>query len=575
MRFKDPPTAEKLLALKATGEKLKYAVPHYRDIPDYCPFRHCNSIVRLLMLIEGHNVIFDSASRIWTMLGIAKILDCPMVIRDKVTQWLMYGVNARFVEVLPEEALKIGFSLQLPDITQGAFRILVNELALELAASPGSKTRTESGATFFGRKRGDAGDELENLIQHAAGALCERVELQMKTLEEGSVYENYGLPEWKRMSNLQDALRGSIHPVAVEANTKLQDLMMILELDFKRSLIGISGGIQIRHDAAYNSIDQDRATYVLPEDFETLADVMSNFNKTQRRLCAFFYHDLMYLCEGLLTNGAFGQGPRGIGSRAGDLLSEVQAHLEKLEAEEPETIPEEIRRAHPCGERLVPVHLFTLRNQLDNAVKPTAHWWHRHAIDPPLNITRHLLLTLGPNELKFLPLWAGGNDDGTGGVFEPTVPSTEMGPNGPGPAFHTGMTIPSASSVSGSLMEDIRNLNVMGSTTAGSVDVHDSISTVYRPDQVIADDKSIATESFTISDSGMYNDARYQEPAGHQSMGKAVEMLVEDSGTESGSVVGNSADGKQVQNLTADDWELDDGSDDDSDTLSDRSMVML
>jgi hypothetical protein len=50
------------------------------------------------------------------------------------------------------------------------------------------------------------------------------------------------------------------------------------------------------------------------------------------------------------------------------------------------------------------------------------------------------LLCLTEDEYKFLPLWAGGMDDGSGGVFQEEIPLAEKGPIGPGPSFHTGST---------------------------------------------------------------------------------------------------------------------------------------
>ena len=51
------------------------------------------------------------------------------------------------------------------------------------------------------------------------------------------------------------------------------------------------------------------------------------------------------------------------------------------------------------------------------------------------------LLNLTDDEYKFLPLWAGGLDDGTGGVFEYEMPLAQKGPTGPGPGYHTGSTV--------------------------------------------------------------------------------------------------------------------------------------
>jgi len=56
------------------------------------------------------------------------------------------------------------------------------------------------------------------------------------------------------------------------------------------------------------------------------------------------------------------------------------------------------------------------------------------------------LLCLTDNEFKYLPLWAGGMDDGSGGVFNADVPNATLGPNGPGPAYHTGFSMASRAS---------------------------------------------------------------------------------------------------------------------------------
>jgi hypothetical protein len=56
------------------------------------------------------------------------------------------------------------------------------------------------------------------------------------------------------------------------------------------------------------------------------------------------------------------------------------------------------------------------------------------------------LLCVDENEYKYLPLWAGGMDDGSGGVFEEMIPPAYKGPIGPGPSYHTGSTQNSAAS---------------------------------------------------------------------------------------------------------------------------------
>ena len=50
------------------------------------------------------------------------------------------------------------------------------------------------------------------------------------------------------------------------------------------------------------------------------------------------------------------------------------------------------------------------------------------------------LLCLTEDEYKFLPLWASGMDDGSGGAFQEEIPLIEKGPIGPEPSFHAGST---------------------------------------------------------------------------------------------------------------------------------------
>ena len=51
-----------------------------RDIVDYCPIRHRANILRLLLAIQGEELVLDSAPRVFTLVGIAKILDCTNVV---------------------------------------------------------------------------------------------------------------------------------------------------------------------------------------------------------------------------------------------------------------------------------------------------------------------------------------------------------------------------------------------------------------------------------------------------------------------------------------------------------------
>lgn len=146
--------------------------------------------------------------------------------------------------------------------------------------------------------------------------------------------------------------------------------------------------------------------------------------------------------------------------------------------------------------------------------------------------TPHLLLNLNDEEMNFLRL----ADDET--RFQADVPEADMGPSGPGPAFHTGHSVTSA------LNLDLENLALESSvggddddddgasTVVGSLVAQDGISTVFDRRRVLAAAaaSSSASERFTDED-GMsveYADAEYAVPAAHQSRGQVLADIVEE-----------------------------------------------
>ena len=66
------------------------------------------------------------------------------------------------------------------------------------------------------------------------------------------------------------------------------------------------------------------------------------------------------------------------------------------------------------------------------------------------------LVCLEDSEWKYLPLWAGGYDDDTGGVFNDQVPTADVGFSTCGPGVHTGFT-PANSDVANSEFEMVDN----------------------------------------------------------------------------------------------------------------------
>lgn len=544
---------EEVLQMKARGENEHFKTPNYLKIPDYCPIRHRNAIIRLFLFIEGHGLVLDSANRVWTMVKVSKILDCASVLQNIVLQWIMHGRNTRFIEVLPEEALQIGFDLELPDVTQCAFRILVNELALREAADPEKQKKLDRN-TIFGRKVGDLPDELNNLVQHAARAFLERISQLRAMMANPDLLDFWNVGEWSKLCQIENLASQGSSPAHQNALHLIRVLKGYLSTQLKETLDFESipaVDTSNRNGMVFFSMDLDRTLCVEPKNFETTEFIMKDMNIMQKMLCPLIYNDLGNRCECDFFVGRDERFPEIAGNDPYQaVLGPVTQAIQRIIDENPRLAFVDDWSACFDQERSTfdsrvirqvrkpVISLDRLEDQIkEQKLRLLTLSWSRHDIVPSLNITRHMLLTLNNDELKYLPLWAGGCDDGTGGVFETFVPPTDMGPTGPGPSYHTGLTMPSApASISSSMMEEMAAMKVMGSTTAESVDVHDSISTVYRRDRVVPDDVSMASDSFT-SGGTEYQAARYEVPAGHQDMGQAMEAVVtatDDDDTDTG-----------------------------------------
>ncbi|KAI8687013.1 hypothetical protein LRP88_13624 [Fusarium phalaenopsidis] len=553
------------LAMKARGEDEVYKTPSYRKVPDYCPIRHRNGILRLLLLLEGKGVILDSAIRVWTLVKLGTIFDCAHVLRDRVAQWIMHGPNTALIEHLPEEALQIAFALELPEVGQSAFRILVNEAALKLA-STSKETTTQF--TIFGRRLGDLPDDLQNLVQHGAMALVERVSNVDAQLRNTDLFDFWDIEEWNKMREIEQCLANGKGLINEKALYSVQVLKQALIYEVQSAYeTATSKSLGYNHPAL-NSIDHDRLLSVEPRQFEKTSVIMSTFNPIQLLLCSITYNELGTLLDDRRYRDCKCQLPGYLQTTYRTLTSKAFQSLRDVLICAPaqvQTAGLEWYIRKWLGEDPT-VWLDCIERGVKDALRPTTLSWLRHEIEPPLNLTRHLLLTLTNNEIKYLPLWAGGCDDGSGGVFQDLLPPTSWGANGPGPGYHTGRTIPSApSSVTEFITEDMNALRMWGSTTGASIDVHDSVSTVYHPDRVISEDQSIASESFTEGRSDDYQDARFEIPADHQSIGQAVDLTVEGADSETRSMT----EGRQSSDDEDDDdmylWGSD--SDDSGDTV--------
>jgi len=141
------------------------------------------------------------------------------------------------------------------------------------------------------------------------------------------------------------------------------------------------------------------------------------------------------------------------------------------------------------------------------------------------------LLCLNDDEYKYLPLWAGGLDDDSGGVFDPTIPPAApgAGPSGPGPAYHTGYSLDSVAS-SPANTNDTEDFSVVGASTVGdsidTVAVENGYSDHFNRRRVLTEDDEIMSEALS-EDAHEHYEARLDKGKGKELVGENQDAVCE------------------------------------------------
>jgi len=406
-------------------------------------------------------------------------------------------------------------------------------------------------------------------VEHAGIAFYERIKEKLDKLRAENALDNLGIVEWEKLKRLSLPIDAS--PLASTqatlqqlhfAHQRLLDHIREMFRDHVSNALRPSPGI----GQPLSHLLKAQRLHYIPEDELTEMEVLQgSLNEYQRALCPFFWENLnsdfsehrskIYRGSTLhsvafeynrLLSAAFTTGgiPPNVSTTGGILPSypatprfDLTAFLSDLTL------------------KLKILTLNVLGSDLENEF-----------LGAPMLISDHIIRKLDENELKFLPIWAGGWDDGSGGVFQDAVPSTEMGPSEPGPAYHTGWTV--AAETDAATVTQAASVSNLGlsdldlSDAPRSLDVHDSISTATR---LYPTGQSMASEQFAVND-GEFVDAMYQEPADHQALGQSLLSYVNvASGSNSetfsaAASVSMSADDDEADMMLSDDDTLSVGS---------------
>lgn len=519
-------------------------IPDWRRVKDYCNIRHRAAIMRILRAINGEGLLINSATRMWTLAQTALYLEVPLAVIDPITSWFVAAPNTKFIEICPEKTFQLAYSLKIADLLVASFRILVSELAVDFAATMPTPRRPPT--TWIGRKRDDYGDFPSDPVEYAARAFSERMsglmadvlaDNPLDALTKAATTNTDGikwyLTEWEKLRSFgQYIMSGPDSPLRKAYTMLLNALPEVAKQKFRAALSStVSGNLFSLIEAQrthYIPISQRARTHV-----STLYD---NLNDIQKGLTAIFWHNLRSTaCMGGSTNQTtIWSEATYMNKRLWRLVKNFNDEL-KI-AKDKKVMPHYVLADFKLAS-------FTLDfvcsvNDLCEKVLDRAPIGNK-SNDIPLFLSDHLLLSLGDKEINFLPIWAYGLDDGTGGVFQEVIPPADMGPSEPGPAYHTGHTVGTNASTtdmgdctstvapSDLGFENLEIYSAVGSTVHGSMDAQQSITTGPARGRVVAVSESIESESFSKADEE-YANAMFAMPSEHQDMGAALAMYVED-----------------------------------------------
>ncbi|TPX10524.1 uncharacterized protein E0L32_008574 [Thyridium curvatum] len=508
----------------------------FRKIDDYCEVRHAANVVRLLRAMAGKGLLLDSAPRVYTIAGLAKLFGFDPAaggswLQNEVWSWFFDDKNSVFLEVLPEESLRIATNLKIPIIARLAFRILVAEKALEVTA--GGLQSRPSRKSVFGRPLGDIDDDMRTAVEHASQNMADRVNNLLEKLRAFDVFDHLNIGEWKQLCAVWTYLQTDHPDVIASLQGPFSSLTLALTDWFTKKLLGL---LASPADAIHiNAMAKNQKHLTPAATQQDLKELYVNLTPQQKALTSPFWKIIR---ESWPTYPMFGASKiNGTGKTLeqhatrfnNSLLKAMESEGVDLNTVFPKTFTYHVSQSiQPQPWRF---NTFTFYDEATVCLKQICSSMYdpphyKCDIEIPVMLSDHLLLSLEDSEFRFLPLWAGGYDDGTGGVFTDALPAAEMGPNGPGPSYHTGYTVATDASVTDDM--SFERLNVRSVTSGeghSSNVVQDSISTVYNRFRVMAvdDDDSIAPDdSFSVANDTDFDDAMHAVPADNQARADAL-----------------------------------------------------
>ena len=518
---------DKIKQVSDPDEKAQRSIKHEEEsmeLPlEYSPIRHRSAIVRVLHIVSGTHPKLDSAVKVWTVCVVAASLEISSPdFLGYIFSWIYNEKNSYILEVLPEASLRMAHMLNSYNMCRDAFAILVGEEALEsiirerLGPSP---------KTILGRKKEDLTSESYlTRLQYASKAFIERVTAEFTRIVGMDWLDN--LPEFKKLS----------YTFPVNPTTKNLDAYeaarTALSITLKRYICGgVYRLLCVDWDLDLDKLrywDYIRTNPLFPrKDFR---EVWNLLKPRERMLTRSFWH--------LLAARPVSSGPTNLSAtsvsdnfipvdqpssaeqqmRNNWLFEEVKyeqlTRLErKLEFLRTVADPQHLSRPmeEPSNDHSNAFDLSQLLQEAENYLTAAA----KHMLsntDKTLH-SIEILDTLGcltDSEWKYLPLWAGGCDDESGGVYDEDIPIASSSFSHPGPNIHIGPNSTPGSSefdfINGPATHNTSTATNVVSDTRASTDINSMFGAIVIGSPVDAS-AHITTPRQGLSESG---DSEYE-----------------------------------------------------------------
>ena len=401
-------------------------------------------------------------------------------------------------------------------------------------------------------------------MDYASRAFAERISTVFEMLMSDDVFDRLctelgtGMPQWERLRDLGPLIRelpntnqGFPDPLRVAYDKLVAALVAV----FRRTVAEALDEPMAKH--LEDQIAAQRKHYQSDREIVPIATLYLHLNDKQKALTPFFWNKLQTKSGlGSYTESTY-QGKQlwRIAIDFNNLLSGAVA-LNSIDLTV--LIKKHMRDSPPAYATFEDFDITKFTEKLfQNLRMLSTRMSHRDGPDStiPLYLSDHLLLSLNESELNYLPIWAGGLDDGSGGVFQDAIPPTDMGPSEPGPSYHTGHTVGTETSTMGGDYASTVAPSDLGIGHLGihsddgsvvhSMDAQQSVTTGPARGRVVAAPESLLSEQFSAEDNE-YADARFAQPAEHQAVGQALARYVEDM-TDDGQTIDTNRDMSWVE----------------------------